>query len=246
MKTIFGLLTILLLAAAPLPLSGQSVTKDIYRSQDKDRGYFLFVPDGITKDKPAPLLVLLHGSGRNGLSLVDKWKDLAKKEGIILAGPNSSDPQSWRTPQDAPDPLYDLIEVLKVKYPIDAKRVYLFGHSAGAIVTFYVALLESQYFAAAAIHAGAMRPDDGPFIARTKRKIPISIWVGTNDNFFPLKDVRATRDLLNNHGMTVELTEMKGRTHDYYSHSDEVNRWVWDFLKKERLDAEPRYERYRW
>ncbi len=91
-----------------------------------------------------------------------------------------------------------------------------------------------------------MRADDGPFIDRTKRKIPISVWVGTNDNFFPLKDVRATRDLLAAHGIKADLTEMKGRTHDYYSHSDEVNKMVWDFLKGNELDAEPKYERYKW
>ena len=32
------------------------------------------------------LLVLLHGSGRDGRSLLDQWQSLAKKEGIILLG----------------------------------------------------------------------------------------------------------------------------------------------------------------
>ena len=241
-------LSILILISLAVAVSGtaQKVTKEIIKSQGKDLAYYLFVPDGVDKAKPAPMIVMLHGSGRNGMSLVEKWQGLAKKEGIILVGPDSQDSQNWKVPQDAPDPLYDLIESLKAKYPVNPRRVYLFGHSAGAVTGFYVALLESEYFAAAAIHAGAMRPDDGQFIERSKRKIPLSIWVGTDDAYFPLRDVRATRDLLAAHGIKADLTEMKGRTHDYYSHADEVNKMVWDFLKGNELGEDPKYERYKW
>ena len=224
----------------------QKVTRESIRSSEKDRPYYLFVPDSVSKDKPAALIVMLHGSGRNGLSLVDKWKDLAKTEGIILAGPNSLSSTDWKIPEDGPDAIYDLIETLKVKYPINPRRVYLFGHSAGAVVGLYMALLESEYFAAAAVHAGSMQAKDGPFIQRTKRKIPISIFVGTKDQFFPVSTVRATRDLLNAHGLTAELTEIKNHTHAYYDRADEINGLVWAFLKDHALSAEPKYERYKW
>ncbi len=225
---------------------GQKIVKDVIRSQGKVRAYYLFVPDKLDQSRPAPLIIMLHGSGHTGDSLVKEWTRLAKKEGIIIVGPDSLDPASWAIPADAPDPLHDLIEALKSKYPVDPKRVYLFGHSAGAVSGLYVALMESQYFAAAAIHAGAMQPKDTQFIDTVKRKIPIAIWVGTNDSFFPLAKVRATRDLLTQHGMSVGLTEMKGRTHNYYEHAEEVNKWVWDFLKGNSLDADPKYEQYMW
>jgi hypothetical protein len=41
-----------------------------------------------------------------------------------------------------------------------------------------------------------------------KRKIPMFIQVGDSDAFFPLKVVRATRDVLNENGFAVELTEI--------------------------------------
>jgi poly(3-hydroxybutyrate) depolymerase len=224
---------------------GQKVVKDKIRSEDKDRSYYLFVPDGVDKSKPAPMLVLLHGSGRNGMSLMDKWTGIAKKEGIILVAPDSSNSASWNVPVDAPDPLHDLIESLKEKYPVDSRRVYLFGHSAGAVVTYYLALMESEYFAAAALHAGSMRPDDGQFIDRAKRKIPIGVWIGTNDSFFPLDTVRATRDMLKSRGMNVTVTEMKGRTHNYYERTDDINQPVWEFLNGHRLEADPKFEQYK-
>ncbi len=242
---ICSLLVVVVLSAILSTLMAQ-VIKESVRSKDKDRTYYLFVPESVNKDKPAPIIVMLHGSGRNGLSLVDKWKNLAKKEGIILVGPDSLNSRDWKVPEDGPDSIYDLIEALKIKYPINSRRVYLFSHSAGAVVALYVALLESEYFAAASVHAGALKPSDGPFIARTKRKIPISIFVGTNDAFFPLSDVRATRDILNTNGFKAQLTEIKGHTHDYYNRADEINTSAWDFLKGNELDADPKYERYKW
>jgi predicted esterase len=192
------------------------------------------------------MIVMLHGSGRNGLSLVDKWRDLAKAEGIILVGPDSSNSQSWQIPQDAPDLLYELVEYLRIKYPVNSRRIYLFGHSAGAVAALYLSLLESEYFAATAVHAGALRSDDGPFIERAKRKIPISIFVGTNDSSFPLSVVRATHDALNTRGFKPELHEIKGHNHWYYDRAPEINKSAWTFLKAHELGADPKYERYNW
>ena len=33
---------------------------------------------------------MLHGSNRTGVTLVEKWKDYAKKENIIIAGPDAT------------------------------------------------------------------------------------------------------------------------------------------------------------
>src|SRR5262245_32747360 len=167
---------ILLFFALLLPFkaipSSDKVVKEVFTSQNKKRAIYLFVPESVKSGTPAPLIVLLHGSGRNGLTLVDKWKDLAAKEGLIVVGPDSLDPSVWNAPADGPEVLRDLVENLKSRYSINSRRVYLFGHSGGAVFALYMSLLESQYFAAAAIHAGAIGKDD-PAIAIAKRKTPI-------------------------------------------------------------------------
>jgi len=227
-----------------LPATAQQVNKEITNLGGKARAYYLFVPDKLNTDHPAPLLVLLHGSGRNGASLADKWKDLAKKEGIILVAPDAITTEGWRSPVDGPDFLHDLITELLAKYPIDARRIYLFGHSAGASFALYMALYESEYFAAAAIHAGALTPEDGPIVERAKRKIPIHIAVGTVDRFFPLAAVRDTRDMLNNNGFNAQLIEMPGHDHWYYDLAPKINATAWTFLKEQKLADEPRYQKY--
>jgi poly(3-hydroxybutyrate) depolymerase len=237
----------LLLLAAFLFLSSSAqaavdITKELIESNGKTRVYYLFVPKKLSASKPVPLIVLLHGSGRNGNSLVEKWKNLAAKEEIILAGPDSSNSAGWAVPVDGPGFLHDVVEALKAKYPINARRVYLFGHSAGAGHAIYMSLFESQYFAATAIHAGALAEKNFSLIDRAKRKIPLAIWVGTDDQYFPLKIVRATRDAMNERGFNVQLTEISGHTHWYYDRASEINKEVWGFLKKHELMEDPQYE----
>src|SRR5678815_1202810 len=147
-----------LLAAVASASAKDDITKELITSNGRERPYYLYVP--ATAKGPAPLIVMLHGSNRTGITLVEKWKDYAKKEGIIIAGPDASNLRGWGWPQDGPDFLRDLVEELKSKYPVNPRRVYLFGHSAGAIFAIQMSLMESQYFAATAIHAGALLKDD--------------------------------------------------------------------------------------
>lgn len=215
-------------------------------SLEKKREYYLYAPEVRDSSKLLPLIVVLHGSGDTGLMPLKRWKNLADKEKIIIAGPNALDRQAWRIPEDAPVPIYEMIESLKKSYPIDPQRVYLFGHSGGAIAALYLALLQSEYFAAAAIHAGALFPKDGPFVDRTRRKIPFSLFVGTRDPLFPVADLRETRDMLTSRGFSVDLTEIEGHDHDYGDRSDVINKMIWQFFLKHRLEGEPIQQQYNW
>jgi len=236
---------ILLAVSSPLfsVTASEAISRQSIMSGGKKRTYYLFVP--ASAKASAPLLITLHGSGHNGLSLVEKWKDLASKEGFILAGPDAENSQAWRTPEDGPDFLHDLVEELKSKYPVNPRRVYLFGHSAGAVFALGMSMFESKYFAATAIHAGAWRqPGEFALIQYGKRKIPLAITVGDRDQFFPLADVKATSYRLKESGFSVEVTTIKGHDHWYYDLAPKINLQLWEFLKKSELTDEPEYEQY--
>jgi len=244
MKLAFSILVVMILAATTASAK-DDITKELITSNGKTRAYYLYVPSTAKADAPVPLIVMLHGSGRVGMSLVEKWKDLAKKENFIIAGPDSSNTQFWGTPQDGPDYLHDLVEELKKKYPINPKRVYLFGHSAGASFALEISLMESEYFAATAIHAGALPSDTaGQLIEMARRKIPMFIQVGDSDQYFPLKAVRATRDVLLENGFVIQLTEIPRHDHWYYDMAPKINLAAWEFLKKYELDRDPVYRRF--
>lgn len=249
MKTTISIgISVLLLAALlglglpGFPTNGKT-TKESFETRGGKRTYYLFVPKDLPQSSKIPLLMTFHGSNRNGYSLVEKWQDLAGKDGFIIAGPDSRDSKAWNVPADGPDMLYELAELLKSKYPIDPRRVYLFGHSAGAVFALNVGLLESEYFAAVAVHAGAFRDESEYAVVNfAERKIPLAIFVGVSDQFFPLGVVRATRDALVKVGFPVELTEIPHHDHWYYNMAPRINRSAWDFLKTKQLDSDPHYE----
>jgi len=240
---IIALIGLMGLSARQTLATPADVVHETMTSGGQKRSYYLFVPDNVKA--PAPLVVLLHGSGHNGRSLIDKWQDLAEKEGFIIAGPDSADPSAWVLGKDGPDFLHDLVEGLKSKHPIDPRRVYLFGHSGGAVFGLVMSTVASEYFAAVAVHAGAFRSKtEIEMIANAKRKIPISIWVGTVDPFFSLREVRATREAFAAKDIVVQVNEIPGHDHNYYGISGSINASAWEFLKRVELSAEPKYSQF--
>src|SRR6476469_8763272 len=234
MKTVALLFLLAVTSAAAF--AAAKPEKQTITSQGGGRSYYTFVPEKLTA--PAPLLLLLHGSGRDGMSQIDEWKSLAEKEGIILAAPDSANSREWSMNTDGPEFLHDVVEAVRAKNSVDGKRIYIFGHSAGAVFALYMSVMESRYFAAAGVHAGAMGEDFYPYIDLAKRKIPITIWVGTEDPYFKMPLVKATQAELNKHGFEAKAVEIKGHDHNYYAVSKDLNPKIWDFFKSNELDGD--------
>lgn len=221
-----------------------NIQKESIAVQGNQRTYYLYVPEQIATSSPAPLIVLLHGSGGNGRGMIEAWKDFASKEGIVLVGPDALDGQHWSIPEDAPEFLYKAVEAVKARYPINARRVYLFGHSAGANGAIPVSLFESEYFTATVVSAGALRPERYGLTAYAKRKIPFALFVGIEDPYYPLTVVRATRDALVSQGFPVTLTVIPHHDHNYGARAKEINRMAWEFFEKQELKEDQRYTPY--
>lgn len=229
--------------ANSLTSSKSQITKQTIEFGGKKRAYYLYVPEKVAP-KP-PLILTLHGSGRDGSSLVEKWKDIADKEGFILAGPNSINPARWSSTDDSEDFLRELVQQLISQYSIDPKKVFLFGHSAGAVYALNLSMSQSEYFAATAIHAGSWRSSEELNIVRlAKRKTPIAIFVGDVDQYFPLDSVKKTEELLKSNQFPIEVTVMKGHDHWYYDLAKDINRNAWAFLKQHSLTTEPKFTQY--
>jgi poly(3-hydroxybutyrate) depolymerase len=194
----------------------------------KSRTYYFLAP---ADNAPLPLVILPHGSGRNGNVMTDAWKGLASKENFIIAAPDAYK-SDWLLATDGPNFMHELVEQVKSKHAVDPGRIYLFGHSGGAEYALMLALLESEYFAAAAIHAGAMHKENSNLFDYAKRKIPISIWVGDRDQFYSLEVVKATREMFQANGFDVGVSVIPIHDHNYYIVSGNVNKEAWEFLKK--------------
>ncbi len=222
-----------LLLAIPA-LAKDKITKLSFDFSGRSRVLYLVVPE---RPEPMPVVVLLHGSGRNGEIMAQAWKDLAGREGFIVAAPDAFNTAGWGSLVDPPEFFNAVMDQVKAIHPIDESRIYLFGHSAGAAYVLFLAVMDSDLFAAAAIHAGALQANPDGLFEQADRKMPIAIWVGDRDPNFPVDVVEATKRLYAANGYQIELNLIPNHDHNYYVISDEINGKAWNFLKKVRLEA---------
>jgi poly(3-hydroxybutyrate) depolymerase len=233
----------MLLGAASTAGAIQRPASRTIRFDRHERAYQLLIPAQAAAG-PVPLIVLLHGRGGNGQRPMAAWQGLARDQGIALVAPNSLN-EGWAILQgDGPDFFQALIETVKQDAAIDGRRVYLFGHSSGGHQALALGPLESEYFAAVAVHAGALGPSERLFLQQARRKIPVAMWHGMADSVVPLQMGRDTRDLLRSLQFPVTLNEITSHTHDYYSRSIRINTEAWAFLKAHSLTTDPIYRPY--
>lgn len=79
---------------------------------------------------------------------------------------------------DPPELFQAVVDQVKAIDPVDESRIYLFGHSAGAAYALFLAVMDSDRFAATAIHAGALQANPDVLFEQADRKMPIAIWLG--------------------------------------------------------------------
>jgi poly(3-hydroxybutyrate) depolymerase len=224
--------------------AGAGITRETLKIDRDSRTYYLFVPDSVGTE-PAPLLITLHGSGRDGRPLVDLFRGAASKQRFIVAGPDAIDRRGWELPADGPAFLYFLVEAVKAKHAVDGRRVYLFGHSAGASFALTMGVMESEYFAGVAAHAAALQEDLGGQLRAAPRKLPIAMFHGTRDNVVPIAIARQARDALISAGFAVDFRELPGYEHNtLYTRGDSIVQPAWAFLKAQAREGEPKYQVY--
>ena len=155
------------------PVDASLVTLD-----GRVRTYHVYVPSMIDPDPDAervPLLLALHGGGGGG----DQYErsagfaELAETNGFIVVYPDGvgigSDGSTLRTwnggyccgpaaREDVDDVAFVrlVLDKLQASYPIDGHRVYVAGHSNGAMLAYRLACELSDRIAAIGVQSGAL------------------------------------------------------------------------------------------
>jgi poly(3-hydroxybutyrate) depolymerase len=224
------------LVMAFFSLSGQAHASSVATRKVACQGapyrYLLLAP---SKGEALPAVVLLHGAGDTPEPMIEAWRKLARKRNIALIAPEL--PRDPKFESLAPRVLRCVVEDAKLAASIDPARIYLFGNSMGGYLTYDAAMLESQYFAGAAVHAMGIADDYAWIVARAQRKMPVAIYAGDGDQLVPIESVRKTKELLLQQGFTVHYVELKRHDHNYYALADQINDDAWSFLKDLRLPA---------
>ena len=195
--------------------------------------YAVFVPSTYDPARALPTLLLLHGAGGNGLSMLNLWRTLAEEKGVLLLAPTLSLTAQQETRVAVLFPA--LLDAVKARWTIDPLRVYAFGYSAGGYFAFDAATVVSGTFAAAGVFAAIIAPGYEWIAQQPGRKSPIAFYIGDHDQFFTQTPPRGTRDLLTQNGFTVHYVELPNQDHDYPAIADSVNPDAWAFLSKYSL-----------
>ena len=207
--------------------------KHKFRQGFTKRTYHTYLGENAAADTPRQTVVLLHGSGRTGVSLLDMWKETADLYDLYLIAPNSYQSNGWSTFTSPRDFFQSLIDHAGEEALINKEEVYLFGHSAGGRLATKLAAKQSLPFRAIATHAGFESADDlGKLELGLPKQIPISFYLGDDDHIFKVDAAEGTANKFANAGHDVRLFVIPGHTHWYYSIGPNLNKLIWENISQ--------------
>jgi polyhydroxybutyrate depolymerase len=179
---------------------------------NRPRTATLVIPDGVPPAAGWPVVLLLHGAGGSGDKMVrsDGWRDVALREHFVVVAPDGIPANEARRPSfvgnmrtwnsgdggglattgtsayakgvDDVDYLLALLDTTAQRVRINAKRVYVAGHSNGAGMAYRVAAEHPERFAALGVMAGHLYSDAPSSLPTSVSLIQI---VGEKDPLMP-------------------------------------------------------------
>ncbi|SEC63038.1 PHB depolymerase family esterase [Rhodobacter sp. 24-YEA-8] len=207
-------------AAPAIPAPG--VSEHILEVNGVSRTWYGY--DGAKSGQTAPVVILFHGSGRNGRDMLAPWQEIAKREGLMLIAPDAADSQAWSGGRDGVEFLEAVLADAADLYAIDRSRIYLFGHSAGANMALSLSARPPAGVRAIVAHAGAFFATGQP-----ENPVPVRIYVGDQDRLFPLVQVRQSAQLLAAAGHPTDLVVIPDHDHWFYDAAPAIaaDAWAW-------------------
>lgn len=182
---------------------------------DTGRVAMLHLPSGFSRARPAPLVMLLHGSGGTGAAMLENSKlaATADKHGFIVVAPDAGIPVQkgfvWNIPgvptvtgkiptaEDADDVAFlkTTIDWLAANRCVDRTRVYATGLSGGGRMSSWLGCVAADRFAAIApvvgLRAGNPLADNkrvpDPATCRPSRPMPVIAFAGDADGTNPIQ-----------------------------------------------------------
>jgi predicted peptidase len=208
----------------------------LFENTSEQMPYTVFVSSKVKKDKPAPLIVALHGFGGDSNfivrgSLIDK----AEEGGYIVVGPMGYNVAGWygspvivmgggtevkpaNLRELSEKDVLNVLEMARKEFNVDPDRTYLMGHSMGGAGTLFLAQkYAGQWAAAAAIAPAAfmMQPTQKDILAPIqKARLPLMITQGEKDDVVPPTNTRTWAAAMDEMKLPDHrYIEMEGRDH---------------------------------
>ena len=178
---------------------------------DKGTPYTLFVPDGVEKgqkDRQYPLIWVMDPSGRDGAAGVAFWRDFATERKVILLGMDVAGVRKQST---------SVIEKIIEEYPVNRRKVFVEGFSAGGAMALQAGLQKPNLFAGIVTFGcgginGAFEKSSLPRIVEHSSDVALYMIAGSADGpHLAMSKIHKQR--LEEKGFAVTLVEIEGAGH---------------------------------
>jgi S-formylglutathione hydrolase FrmB len=176
----------------------------------------VYVPSGYSKDKPAPLLVFLHGrlESESGLLAPQFIEDLADRTGTIVVAPYG---RGYYDYHGAESDVYDAFDAANLAFSIDTHKRYLAGYSMGGFSAFTIAPMHPADWAGVMCISGALLGSRSHLIENKMRDTRFYVLTGAQDNIVPTLFPTLTAIFLRDAGIPVTFYSQSDGTHILYS-----------------------------
>ena len=189
--------------------------------------YRVYVPKGYVPSKATPLVIALHGLGANEDSFFDSYEklppQLAEQHGFLMAAPlgyrrdgfygsnvmGAADAASRRRGEYSEKDALEVLKLMKAAYNVDDSRIYLMGHSMGAIGAWAIGSKYAPTWAAIVAFSGV----GAATLADNMKTIPHFIVHGDADNTVNVSGSRNMVAALKKLNANVTYIEVPGGSH---------------------------------
>lgn len=189
--------------------------------------YRVYVPKSYAAATATPLVIALHGLGGSEDSFFDQYSQLppqlAEKHGLLMAAPlgyrpdgfygspmmGGNDAASRRRIEYSEKDVLEVVRLMKSAYNVDESRIYLMGHSMGAIGTWALGSKHPHIWAALVAFSGV----GSPALAEPMKGIPQFVVHGDADNTVNVSGSRNMVAALKKAGGHVTYIEVAGGSH---------------------------------
>ena len=190
--------------------------------------YRIYIPTTYVPTKPMPLIIALHGLGGTEDAFFEGYgrrlPHLAEAQGYIIATPLGyrvdgsygwgvgtppADPARRRSEEFSEADVMQVLALVRKNYAVDESRIYLMGHSMGAIGTWKIAPKYPEVWAALAAFSG----QGAPATMEQMKGIPEFVVHGDNDATVNVAGSRTMVAAAKALGVDVRYIEVPGGNH---------------------------------
>jgi phospholipase/carboxylesterase len=180
-------------------------------------GFSVYVPEYLSRDRPAPVVFALHGGSGHGRIFLWSWLREARSRGAIVVAPTATgDTWSLMEPDVDSAHLSRVLAYVREHWSVDPAKLLLSGMSDGGTFTLLSGLDSDSPFTHLAPVAASFHP---LLVTMTEperiRGLPVYLVHGTLDWMFPIQTGRTANQTLTMAGANVVFREIADLSHTY-------------------------------